>query len=130
MIIHQNIICMKKRRFVHSRINSLFYALQGFRLLIESEISFRIHLLAAAIVVIAGAITGISISEWIVITGLIAMVWVLEAVNSVVEELMDLLEPSWSVRGKRIKDMSAAAVLIVASLSLVIGLLIFIPKWF
>lgn len=121
---------MKKRRFVHSRLNSLFYALQGFRLLIESEINFRIHLVAAAVVVMAGSITGLSIQEWIVITGLIALVWVLEAVNSVVEELLDLLEPSWSLRVKRIKDMSAAAVLIVAASSLVIGLLIFIPKWF
>jgi diacylglycerol kinase len=120
---------MKTKKFVRSRLNSIAHALHGSRLLLESEINFRIHLLAAVVVVVAGVLTGLSASEWIVITGLIAMVWVLEAVNTVVEELLDLMEPGWSIQVKRIKDISAAAVLISSIASFAIGLLIFIPKW-
>lgn len=82
----------------------------------------------ALFVVIAGFIFGISSIEWVAILLCIAIVISLEMMNSALEKLSDLVEPNYNPVIKSIKDISAAAVLWSAIVSVVIGGVIFLPR--
>jgi len=53
---------------------------------------------------------------------------VTEIFNTMIETLVDLVSPGYNEKAGRIKDMSAAAVVIAALFALVTALIIFIPK--
>jgi undecaprenol kinase/diacylglycerol kinase (ATP) len=58
----------------------------------------------------------------------IGLVFITELLNSAVESLADYINPEWNELIKKAKDYSAAAVLISAIISVIIGAIIFIPK--
>ncbi|MDS9201602.1 diacylglycerol kinase family protein [Streptococcus pneumoniae] len=51
-------------------------------------------------------------------------------VNSALERTVDLVTRERHPLAKQAKDMAAGAVLVFAVTSAIIGLLIFLPKWF
>jgi diacylglycerol kinase len=52
----------------------------------------------------------------------------LEAVNSAVEYVVDLASPDYHKLAEKAKDMAAGAVLLAAIGSVIIALIIFLPK--
>lgn len=89
----------------------------------------RIHFLSAVLVVIAGFATGLSYSEWLIITIMIALVIGAEMINTAIECTVNLASPELHPLAKKAKDVAAGAVLVFAIASVIIGLLIFLPKW-
>lgn len=57
------------------------------------------------------------------------MVWTAELFNTAIEKVMDFISTERLPQIKWIKDMAAAAVLITALAAVIIGALIFIPKF-
>jgi len=90
----------------------------------------RIHLLAAVSVVALGIYCQISRMEWIALSICISLVLALEALNTALEYLTDLVSPEFHPLAGKAKDVAAAAVLLVAAGAVVVGLLIFIPRLF
>ncbi|AIY05244.1 diacylglycerol kinase [Planococcus sp. PAMC 21323] len=105
------------------------FAAQGIGTALKREQNIRFHLLAAIIVVIAGWLTVLSYTEWLVVILLIAGMIALEMVNSAIERVVDLATAELHPLAKQAKDMAAGAVLVFAVASAIIGLLIFLPKW-
>jgi diacylglycerol kinase len=64
--------------------------------------------------------------RWIILA--IAMVWLAEALNTAIERLSDAvtLEPNENIGYA--KDVAAGAVLVAIAFSIMIGLMIFIPR--
>lgn len=110
-------------------LKSFTYAFAGIRAA-SKEQNFRFHLLAALAVIILAFITGISALEWLVLVLIMALVLSLEMINSAIERVVDLTTTEIHPLAKLAKDLAAGAVLIAALASVVIGLIIFIPKWF
>ncbi|ANU23518.1 diacylglycerol kinase family protein [Planococcus donghaensis] len=117
---------MTARRF----FRSFWFAAQGIGTALKREQNIRFHLIAAIIVVIAGWLTVLSYAEWLVIILLIAGMIALEMVNSAIERVVDLVTAELHPLAKQAKDMAAGAVLVFAAASAIIGLIIFLPKWF
>ncbi|GED20300.1 hypothetical protein KGI01_20410 [Kurthia gibsonii] len=82
------------------------------------------------VVIVAGFLTGISANEWTILLFVIAAVLSLEMTNSAIERVVDLVTDEFHPLAKRAKDLAAGAVLIAAIFSVIIGLIIFLPKWF
>lgn len=59
---------------------------------------------------------------------LIGIVISLELVNTSIEQVVDIAMPEKNEKAKIAKDVAAGAVLAVAIISAIIGLIIFIPK--
>jgi diacylglycerol kinase len=78
--------------------------------------------------VVSGSVLKISLHEWIWLTGCIATVLSFEMMNTAIEKTCDLLHPAIHPTIKVIKDVAAAAVLVVAAGSVIIGAIIFLPK--
>lgn len=120
---------MKQQKFsFRKRLASFKFAWNGLRILLREEHNARIHLLAALAVLVAGFLFNLNTTEWIALVFAIALVLSLELVNSAIENLADFISPGQHHRIKKIKDLSAAAVLLAAMAALAIGLLVFIPK--
>jgi diacylglycerol kinase len=106
---------------------SIRNALLGLKYIITSQNNARIHLLITIIVISLGFLLQIDGAGWIFLTLTIAIVWICEAFNTSLEKLFDLVEPHTNPLVKIGKDASAAAVLISAYLSVVIGFIVFLP---
>lgn len=110
------------------RINSFGYAFKGIAHVFVSQINFRIHVLAAIFALFLGFYLDINYTEWALLTITISLVFAAELINSSIEYLTDLVSPEWNEKAGKIKDMAAAAVLILAISSVVIAFLLFGPK--
>ena len=107
---------------------SFGYAFQGIFTCIRQERNMKIHCTVAVLVVIAGLILGISVTEWCICLGLFGMVMALELVNTAVEAVVDLVTEERHPLAKIAKDTAAGAVLIAAIMAAIVGLIIFVPK--
>lgn len=110
-----------------ARLKSFVYAGRGLRWLVQDEHNARLHLAASLVVVIGGFCLRVSAEEWRWLVVAIALVWLAEAFNTVVEELCDRIQPDFDPAIGRIKDLSAGAVLVASIASLLIGLLTLVP---
>ena len=120
---------MKKKGISLKRlIKSFGYAFNGIRLMIYQEQNARIHLLAILIVSIAGFYFHLSASEWICIVIVSGGVLTAEAFNTSIEALSNTLSPGYNKKIKLVKDFAAGAVLVATLASVIVGLIIFLPK--
>lgn len=109
-------------------LRSLSYAWEGLKHAFLTQNNFRLHSLAAILVLLLGLLCRISATEWLVVLICIAMVTTAELFNTALEKLCDLVQPGHHPVIKTVKDISAGAVLICALVSLATGGIIFIPK--
>jgi diacylglycerol kinase len=110
------------------RIESFRYAFRGLASLVRSQPNARIHLAALALAAAAGFFFEISRQEWLAVLVCAALVLSLEAVNTAIEHLTDLVSPGFHPLAGKAKDVAAAAVLIAALGSVLVGALVFLPK--
>jgi diacylglycerol kinase len=113
--------------FLRKRILSFYYALQGIQAFFRSQPNMYIHALAAATAIGCGVYFNIARQEWMMVIISIFLVLAVEMINSAIEVLVDMVSPTWSAKAKYIKDVSAAAVLMVALGSALTGGLVFLP---
>ena len=78
--------------------------------------------------VIAGVLLGLSRMEWVAVVIVIGAVLAAEAVNSALEAIADFVSPEYSEAIKRIKDLAAGAVLLMAIAAAIVGGIIFFPS--
>jgi diacylglycerol kinase len=86
-----------------------------------------IHSVVAAAVFIAGIWLKLPARDWAVIVLTIAMVFAAEFMNTAIEAVVDLASPETHPLAKIGKDVGAAAVLVAAIASVLVGLLILGP---
>lgn len=110
------------------RAKAFVYAWQGLRTLVKEEHNARLHMVVAFIAIVAGILLRISGLEWCLIAICIGMVISAEAMNSAVEALADRLSGDYDPLIGKAKDYGAAAVILLAVVSVVVGMIIFIPK--
>jgi diacylglycerol kinase len=108
-------------------LKSLRYALIGLRLAWERGQNFRIQVFIAFAVLLFGGFLHISPLELAVVVFAITLVICAEAFNTALEELCDKFQPTHDPHIARIKDLSAAAVLLTAIGAAIIGTLVFLP---
>lgn len=113
----------------HSILNSFGYAFSGVKLALKEETNFRLHLLSTIIVIFFGFWLNISPFEWIALIFVIFFVLVMELVNTTVENIVDMVSPEISAKARVAKDVSAAAVLLTSILAVLVGSIIFLPKF-
>ncbi len=114
-------------KFLSGRIASFAHALRGLGEAIRTQTNARIHMVASTLVVALGLGLGISALEWAAVISAIALVWMAELLNTAIEILCDIIQPEYSEKVKRAKDVAAAAVLAAAIGAALIGALVFLP---
>ena len=104
--------------------SSLHFAWQGLRWAWSNQQNLRLEACLLLLAVTLAAWLGVS-------SGLILLSWLLviafELLNTAVELTVDLASPGWNELAGRAKDLSAAAVLIVALGVVLVNALILLP---
>lgn len=102
------------------------YALSGIKYALRTQPNLQIHLVATLAVITLGFIVHLPLWKWAALTLCITLVWMAELFNTALEKLCDrvTLEKDESIR--RVKDISAGAVLVTAIAALVMAVLIFL----
>jgi len=120
---------MKSQKFsLKKRLKSFSHAFNGLKIALCEEHNMRIHLAATLCVLALSVFFNISSYEWIALIFAIGFVFVMELINSAIENMADFISLERHSSIKKIKDLSAAAVLISAVVAFLIGLIIFLPK--
>lgn len=113
-----------------SLLSFFSYAREGILRVIKTERNFKIHLLAAFLVVLLGLFVGINKTEWLVLILIIFSVLAAETFNSALEETANVMKKRLDLDYNQTtfaRNMSAGAVLLLAIASVIIGLIIFLP---
>ena len=109
-------------------IDSFKNAFEGFLSALRTERNLWIHLALSGFAIGLGFFLRINFSEWSLLVLVISAVFMTEFFNTALEYLVNFASPEKNELARKAKDISAAAVLIVATASLIIGGLIFLPK--
>lgn len=115
------------KSFWSSRVAAFRYAFQGWSYVLRTQRNAWIHSVIAAVVLIVGLWLGLPARDWAVIVLAIALVFAAEFINTAIESVVDLASPQTHPLAKIGKDVGAAAVLVTAIASVLIGLLILGP---
>ena len=118
----------EKKITVSGRLRSFVFAFNGLKYTIRSQYNFRIHLGVGVIVVICGLVARLSSAEWCILVLTMGLVISMEAMNTAIEKLVDLVSPDYQEHAGIVKDLAAGAVLIAAIMAVIIGLILFLPK--
>lgn len=110
-----------------SRWHSLLAALHGVAYTIRTQRNTWIELAAAGVVIGAGLWLRIRPLEWAVLALTIALVLALEAVNSAIEAVVDLVSPGYHELARIAKDCAAGAMVFAVLGSLGVAAAIFGP---
>ena len=110
-------------------IFSFKYALQGIVAAFKTQPNFKIEVFSAIFVLLLSIGFTISKVEWFVVLLNIGLILSLELLNTAIEKTCDLISTKKNLQIKFIKDVAAAAVLIVSFASFVCGTIIFLPKF-
>ena len=109
-------------------LRSFGYAFEGLGTLLRTQPNFVVHVLAACVAVCLGMILRLDLRDMALVVLTIALVLVVECVNTALETLCDLVSPGLHPLIKRAKDISAAAVLLAAMAAVAIAALVFLPR--
>lgn len=107
------------------RIKSFKFAIHGIKNLLIHEHNARIHLFVTICVIILGLYVHITTLEWILLSMVIGLVFIVETLNTAIERLADSVEPNFNKQIGMVKDYAAGAVLISSIVAMITGVLIF-----
>lgn len=113
--------------FFQTRAHSFRYAFTGWWFVIRTQRNTWIHAVVSVIVVSLSLWLQLNRHDWAIIILAIAMVWTAEFINTALEAVVDLACQQQHALAKVGKDVGAAAVLIAAGSSVIIGILILGP---
>lgn len=121
---------MKRDGFFKHQVKSFYYAIGGITYNFKTQLHFRFHLLAAAVVIFLGLFYSINPWEWLILIIIVTLVIAAEAFNTAIEETCNLLEPDIHPQARIAKHCAAGGVLILSIGAIIVGLIIFVPKVF
>jgi diacylglycerol kinase (ATP) len=109
-------------------LRSFGYAFEGVAYILRTQRNARIELAAGLVAVALALWLGLAPLEWAVLAITIAIVLALEWINTALELAVSLVSPERHASAKAAKDVAAACVLLGALTSVVVGLLLFVPR--
>jgi diacylglycerol kinase (ATP) len=114
-------------KFIISRVHAFGHAFRGWWYVIHTQRNAWLHAVVTTLVVLVAFWLRLAVRDWAVLLLTITLVWTAEFINTALEAVVDLASPQHHPLAKVGKDVGAAAVLIAALTSVLVGLLILGP---
>jgi diacylglycerol kinase (ATP) len=116
----------KVKRIDGNRLwRSFNHAFDGILYATRSQANMRIHLVAAALVLVATMYLRLERAYVAIIVIIVAIVLAMELMNTAIEAVVDLMTVAHHPLAKIAKDAAAGAVLVVSMASIIVGYLVF-----
>ena len=117
----------KIREYFVARAQSFEHAFHGWCYVLRTQRNAWIHAAISAAVLLMAFWLRLLLRDWAVLVLTIALVWAAEFINTALEALVDLVSPQQHPLARVGKDVAAAAVLLAALASILVGLLLLGP---
>ncbi len=119
---------IRYKRFSSRKLLSSFdHAIRGVIFLLQNEQNARIHAIITIFVGIAVYVLGVSRVDAAILFMAVILVFAIEIINTAIEKVFDVCHPEDHVLIRASKDAMAGAVLIAATIAIVVAFLIFYP---
>ena len=118
----------KKQKGLKKFFNSFTYPVKGLKYAYRNEQNLVVDIGIALIVIIASFIFKVSLIEAAILALTIGLVLAGELINTAIEATVDLVTEDYHPLAKVAKDTSSAAVFVISIVSIIVGLIIFLPK--
>lgn len=123
---------MEAKKLKWAWVRKFGYAFRGIYTSLKEEVSLVVHFVIAAIVLIlAGLLNSYfgdtAIIDWAILVIVVGVIIGMELINTAIENLVDMVSFKYNYNAKKIKDVAAAATLVMTLMAIIVGLLIFIP---
>ncbi len=120
---------MKNRKiFKKYWFKKFFYAFKGFFSSVREEKSMIVHIILIIITSAIGIGLKINIQAWIPLVLVFGSVLSMELMNTALENVIDMVSFEYNINAQKAKDIAAAATLVASIISVVVALLVFIPR--
>lgn len=117
----------EKVSLIRNCFNKCKYTWQGLTYCFNNESSFLLVAVVACIIIILGIIFDISFLEWVISFGSLALISIIELINTAIEAIVDMFTKEYNEYAKIAKDCGSAATGIMSVLAVIVNLIIFIP---
>ena len=117
----------KEVGLIKNFLNKCKYSLQGLRYCFKNESSFVIVAIMLCIIILLGVYFDITFLEWIMTFGTIALIMIMELINTAIEATVDMVTQEYNEYAKVGKDCGNAVSGLMSVLATIINLIIFIP---
>lgn len=108
---------------------SFRHAVDGIITVYRDERNMRYHTLIGVVPLILAWFLNVSALEWIMLIFCIFFVVLMEFLNTITENVVDLIvDHKYHILAKKAKDIAAGSVLITAVFTVIVAGIIFIPK--
>jgi diacylglycerol kinase (ATP) len=107
---------------------SFSHAFAGVLWALKTQPNFRIHITLAVLALLLGFLLGITETEMIVLVFTIILGLTGEMINTCIEAMTDLITQEWRADAKIAKDVGAGMMLITAVGTVLIAIIIFLPR--
>ncbi len=107
---------------MHQLRQSVGHAWRGIAFVWREERNFRLEVTAGILVILVTAILHFTYVEFCIVIACIAGVLTAEIINTITEELLDVIAPTYSEHVRHLKDVTAGAVLLLSFASLIAGI--------
>jgi undecaprenol kinase len=114
----------------HLLASSFKFGFEGIVAAAAKERNMQIHLAISVVVVLLGVVFSVNKYEWMAIILSIGGMISMEMMNTAIERTVDMYTKEYHPLAKQAKDIAAGAVLVFAIASVLIGLIIFLPRIF
>lgn len=109
-------------------LKSFYYAFSGLAYVLRTQKHMRFHFLAAILVLVLSLFLHLTGVETVILFFSIGLVLITEMVNTSLESMIDLITQEQHPLAKIVKDVAAGCVLVAALNSIVVGLIILLPR--
>lgn len=110
-------------------IDSFNYAFDGVVYAFKTQRNIRLHFLAAGIVLLVSLVLKLTKVEVLLLLTTIAFVIVAEMINTAIEVTIDMITREHHPLAAIAKNVAAGAVLVASFLAVIVGYLVFFPKF-
>ena len=107
---------------------SIAYARSGLKIAFRHHPNIQRQLLIGCGAIVLGAYVHLSLIEWIVLVLTMTIVFLAEFMNTLVEEVVNLITTEYHKQARIAKDVAAGMVLLASFASAIIGALLFLQK--
>ena len=83
-----------------ARMRSFSFAFAGLAFMLRTQPNAWAHLVATLLVICAGLLLRVSLSDWRWLIAAISSVWMAEAINTAIEHVRDVVSPGFDLFGK------------------------------
>lgn len=116
--------------FLEKWIKKFYYALCGLKVGVLGDASIRLQVMIASFVGFFCIFLKLNFLEWLLVISVSLLVIVVEFINTCIEIIVDQLFTSYNETAKKIKDLSAAAVLITSFIAICVAIYIISIRFF